>query len=154
MSTCRELGDAPSAAQPSDSGESGPPDEPPWTGALADTGGLGSVHDALSFFRQPPGHRHGLWDYWRTASAFSARLSTARFCITERGYLGLVPHGALPGDSIVLIDGGAVPFLVRGCGNAERPYLTTLVGECYIHGIMHGEALRFADTVVGELFFA
>jgi len=145
VSTCRELAD-------SDGGGREPRHSATWQGALADSTGLGSIHDALSFFRQPQGQRHGLWDYWRTASAFSSRLSTARLCVTERGYMGLVPYDAVAGDSVVLIDGGAVPFVVRGCGDAERPYITTLVGECYVHGIMHGEAMGFGDLVVGELF--
>ena len=149
--TCRKLADdAPSHHGNDTEGEA--QHDPSWQGALTDSAGLGSIHDALSFFRQPRGQRHALWDYWQTASAFSSRLSTARLCVTERGYVGLVPYDAVAGDSIVLIDGGAVPFVVRGCGDAERPYITTLVGECYIHGIMHGEAIGFGDLVVGELF--
>lgn len=147
VSTCRELADGDAASQPTPRGAAAP-----WQGLLADSTGLGSIHDALSFFRQPRGQRRGLWDYWRTASAFSSRLSAARLCMTDRGYMGLVPYDSVPGDSIVLIDGGAVPFVVRGCGDAERPYITTLVGECYVHGIMHGEAMGFGDLVVGELF--
>jgi hypothetical protein len=151
VSTCRELADGDVSSRLTGTQARGG-SEAPWQGLLADSTGLGSIHDALSFFRQPRGQRHGLWGYWTTASAFSSRLSTARLCVTERGYLGLVPHDAVAGDSVVLIDGGAVPFVVRGCGDAERPYITTLVGECYVHGIMHGEAMGFGDLVVGELF--
>lgn len=154
MSTYRELTDGPSSpTQPSGGNGDGPQAEHLWAWVLGDMTGLESIHQALAFFQQPHGRRHGLWDYWRTVSAFSTRLSTARFCITEKGYVGLVPHDAVVGDSVVLVNGAAVPFVVRGCGDVERPYLTTLVGECYIHGIMHGEALNFEDAIEGDLHF-
>ncbi|GAB1311348.1 hypothetical protein MFIFM68171_01558 [Madurella fahalii] len=154
MSTYREPIDAPSPpAQPNGSSDDGPEAERLWTWALGDTTGPESIHQTLSFFQQPPGCRHGLWDYRRTASAFSTRLSTTRFCVTGRGYVGLVPHDATVGDSIVLVDGAAVPFVVRGCGDKETSNLTTFVGECYIHGIMHGEALGFEDAMAGEIYF-
>jgi hypothetical protein len=59
---------------------------------------------------------------------------------TEKGMIGLVPLQAEAGDQIYVLNGGAVPFVFRkgkrllnGC---------RLVGECYIHGIMNGEAMQ------------
>ena len=74
--------------------------------------------------------------------------------MTKRGYFGLVPEDTLVGDSVILVDGAAVPFIVRGKGDDEKDsHLTTLVGECYVHGIMHGEALGFEDIEKGDVAF-
>nr|RBQ89273.1 hypothetical protein FVER53263_03656 [Fusarium verticillioides] len=59
---------------------------------------------------------------------------------TDKGRVGLVPLLAEAGDQIYVLNGSAVPFVLRRGKrllNAHR-----LVGECYIHGIMHGEAMR------------
>ena len=77
-----------------------------------------------------------------------------QFCTTERGYAGFVPYDALPGDSIVLIDGAAVPFVVRADGEGETADQAVLVGECYIHGIMHSEALGFDGFARGHIYLA
>lgn len=71
------------------------------------------------------------------------------YAITNTGYLGLVPYTARPGDHLVLMPGGRVPYIIRRVReskkrrhwekrNATRQY--EFVGDCYIHGIMHGEA--------------
>ena len=54
----------------------------------------------------------------------------------------MVPCSALPGDSIWIVPGLATPFVFREVGNGHHEF----IGEAYIHGIMHGEA-------VGELQF-
>jgi hypothetical protein len=66
-------------------------------------------------------------------------LATSRrvFCMTEDGYMGLAPNGGRLGDRIGIILGCDVPFILRQVGNEWK-----LVGECYIHGLMDGEALR------------
>ncbi|KAF5623055.1 heterokaryon incompatibility (het-6OR allele) [Fusarium sp. NRRL 52700] len=59
---------------------------------------------------------------------------------TEKGMLGLVPLLAEAGDEIYVLNGGAVPFVLRKGKrllNGRR-----LVGECYIHGLMNGEAIQ------------
>jgi hypothetical protein len=58
-------------------------------------------------------------------------------CITGRGRLGSVPCCSRAGDKICLFKGGRVPFIVRDIGNGY----CQLVGECYMHGIMDGEAM-------------
>jgi len=62
-------------------------------------------------------------------------------CVTERRCLGRVPHGSKVGDRICIFKGGSVPFVVRE--NANGYY--QLIGECYIHGIMDGEAMERED---------
>jgi hypothetical protein len=45
------------------------------------------------------------------------------------------------GDEIVVLYGGRVPFVIRK--NTERPGHSLMVGECYIHKVMNGEAISF-----------
>ncbi|OJJ70249.1 hypothetical protein ASPBRDRAFT_652851 [Aspergillus brasiliensis CBS 101740] len=85
--------------------------------------------------------REDLWLYCLTAVEFSERFGSAVVCQTARGYLGLVPAGAEPGDAIALISGGKVPFCLR---REHEDY--QVVGEAYIHGIMHGEAFKPEDV--------
>jgi hypothetical protein len=56
-------------------------------------------------------------------------------CITAKGYLAAVPYTTEVGDCIALLAGGRLPFVLRSTGDHYR-----LVGPCYVHGIMNGEA--------------
>jgi hypothetical protein len=62
------------------------------------------------------------------------------FCVTERGYMGLVPPDSRPGDEIVIILGVRTPMVLRRVDNGNRKY--ALVGECYVHDMMNGEMLN------------
>jgi len=80
--------------------------------------------------------------------AFGGPLITAcmgrRLGVAAGGhYLGLFPLGAREGDEVWLVAGVGTPLVLRPCeGDAgaggEAPYEN--VGECYVHGIMYGEA--------------
>jgi hypothetical protein len=63
-----------------------------------------------------------------------ARLSK-RFFLSDTGYLGLAPIRSQAGDEVWILQGGNVPFILRGLQNGR--YL--LVGEAYVHGVMLGE---------------
>jgi hypothetical protein len=54
---------------------------------------------------------------------------------TTKGYIGMGPASAEPGDSVVVVLGCEVPFLLR----KEDAASYRLVGEAYVHGIMFGE---------------
>jgi hypothetical protein len=69
-----------------------------------------------------------------------------RLCRTTGGYIGLVPGGAGKGDEICLVKGARVPFVLRVCGDFRR-----FIGECYVHGIMDGEALKFPGFQTQEI---
>lgn len=56
---------------------------------------------------------------------------------TKGGYIGLVPRLSSVGDCIVLAKGGKVPFVLKRQDERWR-----MVGECYVHGIMRGEAFE------------
>jgi hypothetical protein len=60
-----------------------------------------------------------------------------RFCVTAKGFMGMVPPGARVGDLVCIFLGAQVPFLLRMV-EAER---FELVGEAYFHGMM-GEEVR------------
>lgn len=73
------------------------------------------------------------------ASTYSYRASFLTWgrilCTTANSYLALVPVSVSAGDQIVIFSGGKVPFVLRPDGDKFK-----LVGPCYVHGIMDGEA--------------
>lgn len=64
-------------------------------------------------------------------------LSGRRFFCTSRGFFGLGPRVLRKNDLCCVLFGGRVPFILR---KVKNHYL--LVGECYLHGIMRGEAIE------------
>ncbi|KAJ1322909.1 HET domain-containing protein [Microdochium nivale] len=65
-----------------------------------------------------------------------------RLLITKGGHLGLAPAEAQVGDSVVVLVGAPVPHVVRrrdDSNGSDSRY--TLFGECFVHGVMGGEAL-------------
>lgn len=69
------------------------------------------------------------------------------FCATEGRYLGWVPRGTENGDLICVLEGGEVPVVLRRAKDGRYQVL----GDCYIHGIMDGEAIT-RDGIVKEKF--
>ncbi|KAI4122814.1 MAG: hypothetical protein LQ338_005594, partial [Usnochroma carphineum] len=69
-----------------------------------------------------------------------------RLAKTKMGYLGLVPPEADVGDKVFILEGGKTPYVLR-----QKDEYWQLVGECYLHGIMYGEAYdesRCEDVVL------
>ncbi|KAH8803393.1 hypothetical protein F5884DRAFT_805359 [Xylogone sp. PMI_703] len=71
--------------------------------------------------------------------------SRRKFCITENGNLACVPKTAQPGDVICVLFGGEVPYVLRPGLNDTY----SVIGECYMNDIMHGEGLS-SDTAAIE----
>ncbi|KAE8445510.1 hypothetical protein EG329_013273 [Mollisiaceae sp. DMI_Dod_QoI] len=67
-------------------------------------------------------------------------VSTQKLCRTRYGYVGLVPTSAEVGDHVCVLSGAIVPFVIRD--SDERPGMFRMVGGCYVHGIMKGEAFE------------
>ncbi|KAJ9667864.1 hypothetical protein H2201_002050 [Coniosporium apollinis] len=67
-----------------------------------------------------------------------------KFCVTERGYAGLIPSQAQPGDLVYVLYGVPVPLILRKSPTRENGLL--VVGESYIHGLMRGEAFTLSET--------
>ena len=110
-------------------------------------------------------HGEDFWSWWTAVlggaleisqgsamNALLANITTAisrrRFFITDKGYIGNGPAKMQPGDEIFILCGGKMPLVLRpdlserfqqGLSQESRP-LHALVGDCYIHGIMDGEA--------------
>lgn len=74
---------------------------------------------------------HEKWSRW-AASVAEGRV----FARTDRWYYVLGPAAMKTGDLICVFFGAKVPFCLRPAG---EKYL--LVGECYVHGLMNGEAI-------------
>jgi hypothetical protein len=82
---------------------------------------------------------------WKTGlepDGFCQSLSQTRgrynLCITYGGYIGLFPLNTQLGDEIAVIHGCDTPFVVRR-STTDRDGSYTVIGECYIHGMMQGE---------------
>ncbi|RYP21720.1 hypothetical protein DL765_002076 [Monosporascus sp. GIB2] len=58
--------------------------------------------------------------------------------VTSRGYIGIGPDDVAPDDMVVVLHGARTPFIPR---KSHKPGYWRLVGDCYVHGIMGGEAL-------------
>ncbi|CEI61598.1 hypothetical protein FVEN_g9319 [Fusarium venenatum] len=58
-----------------------------------------------------------------------------RVAITGSGYLCLVPWPTRAGDRIALLQTGRTPYVLRQSGEKWK-----IIGDCYVHGIMSGEA--------------
>ena len=69
-----------------------------------------------------------------------------RFFTTLGGYMGIGPPGMRAGDMICVFLGGNVPWVIRQEGSEY-----TLVGECYVHGIMKGEIMQTPHLPVQDL---
>ncbi|KAI0813012.1 HET-domain-containing protein [Xylaria sp. FL0064] len=62
------------------------------------------------------------------------------FARSRKGYFVLGPGIMNVGNIVCVLFGGKMPFCLRPCGSH---YL--LVGECYVHGLMKGEAMQLAE---------
>ncbi|EEU43645.1 uncharacterized protein NECHADRAFT_82646 [Fusarium vanettenii 77-13-4] len=83
--------------------------------------------------------RDSLWargqDYYLT---LQGNLTGWKFVVTKQHGVGIVPPTAKKGDVVFVIHGGVVPFLLRKEEAFRGSF--SLVGECYIHGLMNNEA--------------
>ncbi|KAK0508970.1 hypothetical protein JMJ35_008341 [Cladonia borealis] len=64
-----------------------------------------------------------------------------RLAYSMNGYMALVSHQAMEGDLLYALFGGSVLYTLRPKGDQF-----ILVGECYVHGLMDGEAMQFLET--------
>jgi hypothetical protein len=89
--------------------------------------------------------RH-LYKAYQYGSALGKWASGRVFCATESHHLGWLPRGAKKGDFICILEGGEVPFVMRSADGRYK-----VLGDCYIHGIMDGEAMK-REGLVKEKF--
>ena len=64
----------------------------------------------------------------------------------KHGFLGLAPNETSQRDIIVILYGLSVPVVLRHIADAlEGDNVYTLIGDCFIYGMMDGEALDFKE---------
>ena len=76
-----------------------------------------------------------------------------KFFTTHKGFFGLGPGALKEGDWVAVLLGSDVPFVIREADpdsldpTKPVPHDTRfkLVGECYVHGLMQGQAVRGQD---------
>jgi hypothetical protein len=71
---------------------------------------------------------------------FALVATTFSFFVSDEGYMGVGPLETLPGDIVCVLLGSDVPLILRP---QEGHY--TLVGPCYICGIMYGQVVKEAQ---------
>jgi hypothetical protein len=80
--------------------------------------------------------------------------------LTLNGFLGLGPDSLLEGDRLCILAGGDLPLLLRPVGESrgnpevdhsrkENDVRFSLVGECYVEGLMKGEAVEALHSAEG-----
>lgn len=65
--------------------------------------------------------------------------------------MGIGPKRTQEGDEVCILLGCKIPLVIRKCEDSDRYFL---VGECYVYGLMDGEAMDGLDEkLVEELVF-
>ena len=82
------------------------------------------------FFSTDQGWQTMSQKYWVIARAMYRRLAR-----TDTGHLALCPEEASTDDVVVLLKGGKTTYVVRKVADGWH-----FVGDCYMHGLMNGEA--------------
>jgi hypothetical protein len=96
------------------------------------------------------GGRHGKAD--RFAEVAGAACHGRCFFITKGGFFGIGPSIIEEEDPVVILLGADVPFVLREkrkCGVEKEGHV--VVGECYVHGLMTGDAVRAWGGLDGDL---
>ena len=71
-----------------------------------------------------------------------------RLFVTAKGYMGIAPATAEPGDAVCILFGSQTPMVLREEGDHWL-----FVGQAYIQGIMDGEALEGVNIEHGSRLF-
>jgi hypothetical protein len=66
--------------------------------------------------------------------------------LTRRGYMAVVPWSARKGDRVCGLLGGQVLYVLRDVEGEGRGNSFEYIGECYTHGLMDGEVMRWVEA--------
>lgn len=83
---------------------------------------------------------------FRFERRIQSTMSGRRLITSEKGYLGIANESVRQGDYICIFLGGRMPVVIRPIGDTYH-----FIGECYIHGIMFGQAWDTLEFGVGSL---
>lgn len=79
----------------------------------------------------------------RAAANLDAALYTfavrRKLCVRDNGQLGMTPILTRVGDKLCVIFGARVPYVIRPVEDSSS---YQLIGECYLEGVMDGEAMQ------------
>lgn len=70
------------------------------------------------------------------------KVHDVRLFFTANGFVGVGPAAMETDDSISILAGGSLPCVLRPVPDAARLNTFELVGSCYVHGIMDGQAIH------------
>jgi hypothetical protein len=93
------------------------------------------------------GHSETQYDFPSKATILEAAQRAAtvkllrRFIITSMGYIGLATKNTRQGDIVCILFGCSTPVILRPSNHGAY----NLVGDCYVHGIMEGEAMEWIE---------
>jgi hypothetical protein len=96
--------------------------------------------------------------------AYFDRPRNRKIFVTECGFVGLGPLVIDPGDSVILVAGGYVPYIMRAIFDSTEDADASeqqvkgstmdafwLLSEAYVHSIMHGEALSDSSIAFKQI---
>jgi hypothetical protein len=99
--------------------------------------------DCKRFFQNLPSETPTWGEYFQSMNLYfgclGAILLSYKLCATRNRFVGLVPLSTRVRDKICVFNGGAMPFVLRT--SMEHNGQFQLIGGCYIHGMMKGEAI-------------
>ena len=102
------------------------------------------------------------WRFWRSVKSYTQPPASSprrvewgsllfatigrSLVFSDNGYMCLAPGETQPGDQICVLLGGHVFYILRPAGDSW-----SFVGECYVHGLMDGEAMSLLENRTFEL---
>ncbi|KAL1620799.1 hypothetical protein SLS56_009465 [Neofusicoccum ribis] len=105
----------------------------------------------------PPFDQTLSYDQMVFPTTLYSQLWERRFFVTDTGFMGVGPLNMQYGDEVWALFGSLMPFVLRPlhCDDSQsartRIAYHSVVEECYVHGIMYGQAIR--DGVKEQLVF-
>ena len=92
-------------------------------------------YDLTENFKDFAGTKRNL-DVQQYNYAYGSWCYNRRFFKSKSGRFGWAPDTVMPGDVVAVLNGLSIPLILR---KVETGY--EVVGDCYIHGLMDGEAV-------------
>ncbi|TQW00534.1 HET domain-containing protein [Cordyceps javanica] len=85
------------------------------------------------------------------ASAYSVALGYRQLVTVNDLYLGVAPLPAEAADEVWILPGLTCPVVLRRMQDEEEDAVFLFIGCCYLHGLMHGQAVEEAKAKGAEL---
>jgi hypothetical protein len=89
--------------------------------------------------------------FQKVCIALQRASESRRLGITSKGYLGLYPRRVNVGDVVYVFDSCYLPYVLRSVGSEDK---FKFIGECFVYGIMDGEAVNPANTCMEDVTLA